>query len=219
MSKITQLLAGLAACSALALFAPQARADFDVDFKDVKGTVYLLIPSSKISRYKKFEVPNMTADFAKYAPNVKLEVLNASDQVSEQVAQVDAALANGAAGIILISVDPTQSGGMLAKADAEGVPVVTFAQDVGKGPVKYHVTVPFRDIGQNQGKYLVEHLPEHRPVRLAYMLGDPNFAFYVEQMKGVEDTVGPLIKDGIIQIVCQADALLWIPANAQKNME
>lgn len=220
MTRLSRLLAtvALTLTPLLPAVAP-ASAAFDVDFKDAKGKVYLLIPSSKISRYKKFEVPFMTAAFAQYAPNVKLEVLNANDQVSQQVAQVDAAIANGAAAIILISVDPSQSGGMLAKADANGIPVVTFAQDVGKGPVKYHVTVPFLDIGQKQGQFLADHLPEARPVRLAYMLGDPKFAFYVEQMKGVAQTVGPLTDKGVVKEVCRADALLWVPANAQKNME
>jgi D-xylose transport system substrate-binding protein len=177
------LSATIMAAMAFQGLTPAKAEDYKVDFSNVDGTIYLLIPSSKISRYKKFEVPNMTAALKKYAPKAKLEVLNANDQVSQQVSQVDAAVANGAAGIILISVDPSQSGGMLVKADADKVPVVTFAQDVGKGPAKYHVTVPFRDIGQAQGKFLVDHMPEHRPVRLAYMLGDPNFAFYVEQMK------------------------------------
>jgi D-xylose transport system substrate-binding protein len=222
MKKAVKWLVAASLMAPLAGMLPATAAaqDFSgVDFSGVEGTIYLLVPSSKISRYVKFEVPNMTAALAHYAPNAKLEVLNANDQVSEQVAQVDAAIANGAAGIILISVDPNQSGGMLAKADADGIPVVTFAQDVGKGPVRYHVTVPFLDIGQAQGQYMVDHLPEARPVRMAYMLGDPKFAFYVEQMKGVDAIVDPKVADGTVEIVCRADALLWVPANAQRNME
>src|SRR5262249_51522404 len=80
-------------------------------------------------------------------------------------------------------------------------------------------SVPFEDIGDAQGKYLAEHLPAHRPVRLAYMLGDPKFTFYSEQMKGFDKSLKPLIDAKTVEVVCRADALLYLAANAQKNME
>lgn len=187
--------------------------------QDLTGSIYLLVNNVTTSRIAQFDIPNITAALAKQAPGVELKVLNAGDDMQQQVSQADAALASGALGIILISVDPLRSASILAKADADGVPVVTYAHDPGEGPVAYHVSVPFIDIGEAQGKYLVEHLPEHRPVRLAYMLGDPKFAFYTEQMKGFDKYVEPLVADGTIEIVCRADALLYLAANAQKNME
>jgi D-xylose transport system substrate-binding protein len=198
---------------------PAFAQNFDVSFPDLAGPVYVLVPSASLERYAKFDVPNMTAQFKHYAPNVEVRVLHANDQVSQQVSQMDAALANGAIGVILIGVDPSQTGGMLARAAADNVPVVTFAQGGNGGPANYHVTVPFEDIGFAQGEYLKSHLPEARPVKLAMMLGDPNFPFYVDQMVGFQKSVGSLIEDGTIKIVCQADALLWNAANSQRNME
>jgi D-xylose transport system substrate-binding protein len=183
------------------------------------GTVYLLVPNVTTNRWAKFDIPNMTEAMKKYAPGVEIKVLNANDDMQQQVSQAESALASGALGIILVSVDPPRSASILAKADADGVPVVTYAHDPGPGPVAYHVSVPFSDIGEAQGKYLSENLPEHRPVRLAYMLGDPKFAFYPEQMKGFDKYLKPLIDNGTVEIVCQADALLYLAANAQKNME
>lgn len=202
------LLSGMATLASTAAFAA-----------DLKGPIYLLVNNVTTSRIAQFDIPNITAALKAQAPDAKIVVLNANDDMQQQVSQADAALASGAAGIILISVDPLRSASILAKADADGVPVVTYAHDPGEGPVAYHVSVPFHDIGEAQGKYLVEHLPEHRPVRLAYMLGDPKFAFYTEQMKGFDKYVEPLVKDGTVQIVCRADALLYLAANAQKNME
>ncbi|MDX8482541.1 substrate-binding domain-containing protein [Mesorhizobium sp. VK24D] len=187
--------------------------------KELKGSVYLLVPNVSTLRWAKFDIPNITAALQKEAPGVKLEVLNANDNMQQQLSQAESALANGALGIILVAVDPPRSAGILAKADADGVPVVTYAHDPGAGPVAYHVVVPYSDIGEAQGKLLAENLPEHRPVRLAYMLGDPNFSFYSEQMKGWDKNINPLVANGSVEIVCRADAMFYLPANAQKNME
>ena len=186
---------------------------------DLKGSVYLLLPNSDTVRFTQFDAPNIAAAMKKYAPGIEVKVLNAGGKAAQQVADVDAALSAGAIGIILIAVDPSQAGGTIAKAAQDSVPVVTFAHDPGPGPVTYHVSVPFTDIGEAQGKWMVEHLPQKRPVKIAYMLGDPNFKFYPDQMKGFDKYVDPLVKSGEVQIVCRADAMGYLPSNAQKNME
>lgn len=208
--RTTMMALGMGLCSIL---PGSAYAD------TLKGSVYLLLPNVTTSRWNKFDVPNMAAELKSAAPGVDLKVLNANDSVQQQISQADAALSSGALGIILIAVDPPQAGVILAKADSEGVPVVTYAHDPGPGPVAYHVSVPFTDIGEAQGKYLVGHLPAHRPVRLAYMLGDPKFAFYPDQMKGFDANLKALVDDKTVEVVCRADALLYSAANAQKNME
>jgi D-xylose transport system substrate-binding protein len=186
---------------------------------EVTGTIYLLMPDVTTNRFVKFDVPNLESALRAIAPKVTVKTLNAGNQMQQQVAQMDAALSSGAIGVILVAVDPPRSAGMLMKAQADGVPVVTYAHDPGPGPVAYHVSVPFADIGEAQGKWLADHLPEKQPVRLAYMLGDPKFSFYSEQMKGFDKYVAPLVKAGKVEIVCRSDALLYVPANAQKNME
>lgn len=186
---------------------------------DAKGTIYMLVPNVSTVRWSKFDIPNITAALKKFAPGMDLKVLNANDDMQQQVSQADAAIAGGAAGIILVSVDPPRSASILAKAAADDVPIVTYAHDPGKGPATYHVVVPYGDIGEAQGKLLAENLPEHWPVRIAYMLGDPKFSFYTEQMKGFDKYINPLVDNGTVKIVCRSDALLYLPANAQKNME
>jgi D-xylose transport system substrate-binding protein len=184
-----------------------------------EGTVYLILPNADVGRYTQFDEPNIRAEFAAQAPGVTLEVLNSGGKAQQMVADVDAALANGAKAIILIAADPAQAGGPIAKAAADGVPVITYAHDPGPGPVSYHISVPFTDIGEAQGQWMAEHLPDASPVRVAYMLGDPNFKFYPDQMLGFDKHINPLVESGKVEIVCRADAMGYIPANAQKNME
>jgi D-xylose transport system substrate-binding protein len=206
-----------AACFASGLLATALGAAASA--QDAEGPVYLLVPNSTTIRWAKFDEPNIREAFAKYAPGVELRVLNANGKAAQQVSDVDAALASGAIGIILVAVDPSQAGGTIAKAAQDGVPVVTYAHDPGPGPVSYHVSVPFTDIGTAQAEFLAEHLPDERPVKLALMLGDPNFKFYHDQMQGFEAVIDPLVASGDVEIVCRSDAMGYLPANAQKNME
>ncbi|RWJ05727.1 substrate-binding domain-containing protein [Mesorhizobium sp.] len=192
---------------------------YDADFSDLSGEIYILVPSTTVPRYEKFDTANITAAIKEYAPNVTVKMFNANDNVLEQTSQMEAALANGALGVLLISVDPSQSGGMLARAQNDGIPVVTYAQGGNGGPATYHVTVPFDDIGFEQGKRMTENLPAARPVRLGLILGDPNFPFYGQQMEGFNRAVGDLIDKGTIKIVCKSDAALYAPVNAQRNTE
>jgi D-xylose transport system substrate-binding protein len=193
---------------------------FDADYSKSSGEIYILIPGVTTSpRFEKRDAPNIEASIKEYAPNVTVKVFNANDSVSEQASQMEAALARGPLAIILMAVDPSQTGGMLARAHNDGIPVVTYANNSGGGPAAYHVTVPFDDIGFQQGTFMKEHLPEARPVKLGLILGDPSFPFYGEQMKGFDKAVSELITNGTIKVVCRSDAMLFSPTNAQRNTE
>ncbi|TIT58253.1 MAG: hypothetical protein E5W60_22700, partial [Mesorhizobium sp.] len=90
------LLAGIAAASTSMAAAAQ----------DAKGPLYLLVPNVTTARFAQFDIPNITAALKEKAPGAKLVVLNANDDMQQQVSQADAALSSGAAGIILVAVDP-----------------------------------------------------------------------------------------------------------------
>jgi D-xylose transport system substrate-binding protein len=51
------------------------------------------------------------------------------------------------------------------------------------------------------------------------ILGDPKWSVYDAEQAGFEKFLGPLVKDGTIQIVCRYDTIGWVPANAATNME
>lgn len=194
--------------------------NFDVDFSNVTGDIYFLIPGTTTSpRFERWDYKNIEEAAAEYAPNVTVKLFSGNDSTSEQASQMDAALASKPLAIILTAPDPAQAGGTLAKAKEDNVPVITYAAGGNGGPATYHVTVPFDDIGLEQGKFLTDHLPEARPVKLGLILGDPSFPFYVEQMKGFNQAVGSLIDNGTIKIVCKSDAMQFSPANAQRNTE
>lgn len=221
-TRSTRMAAAAAAVVAMASLAGCADGGTSEDGGDLTGKVYLLMPKSDTIRYERWDVPNLTEAIHKYAPDMEVIALNAQNSATTQQAQMETALSNGAKGIILGAASADQTGGLLAKAAAEDVPVVNYASDAHGGPISAYVSVPFEQIGEFHGKYFSENLPpsaDGGPVKVALMYGDPAFAFYTEQVKGIDKYLQPLVDQGKVEIVCDSDALLFAPPEAQKNME
>ncbi len=184
------------------------------------GKVYYINPGAQAVRYIRFDGPNMKESFAKRAPGIDFQILDGGNDASKQLAQAETAIANDAKAIIISSADPTQCAGILAKASVAKIPVIGYAPECFGGPLYAHVSVPFSQVGESQGKYFAEHLPKtDGPVRLAQIYGDPGFDFYTQLKKGFDKYVNPLVEQGKVEIVCQADSKAWNPVNSQTAME
>jgi D-xylose transport system substrate-binding protein len=187
--------------------------------ENADDTVYILMPDSKIARWYQFDLPNFKESFKKYSPDLSLKFMFAEGSSARQLAQMEAAIAERARGIILAPADPEQMAGTLMKADREGIPVITYAHEANGGPVKYHVSTSFVKIGQVHGKYLSEKVSKlPAPYKLALIYGDPNFAFYKELIKGYNEYLKPLINAGKVEIIFRGDVLGWDPKNAMELM-
>lgn len=187
---------------------------------EVSGKVYYINPGSQAVRYIRFDGPNMEAAFKKRAPGIDFQILDGGNDAAKQLAQAETAIANNAKAIILSSADATQAAGILAKASVAKIPVISYAPESLGGPLYAHVSVPFSQIGDSQGKYLADNLPETEgPVRLAKIYGDPGFEFYKQLEKGFDEHVDPLIQSGKVEVVCEADSRAWSPTNSQRAME
>lgn len=190
-----------------------------VQAEDAKGTVYALLPNPT-EIWSLWFTPGLQKAFAAEAPGLELKFLNAGGDVQEQTTQMEAAIADGAKAIILAPQDSAQSAGMLDSAAKANVPVITFVNDPGKGQVAYHVGYLLEQLGEAQPEYLASHFPDSpRPFKLAMILGDPKWSVYDAEQAGFEKFLGPLVKDGTIEIVCRYDTIGWVPANAATNME
>lgn len=186
---------------------------------DLTGTVYVLLPNTT-ARWEKWDAPYIVDAFARLAPGIEVKTLNANGDAALQAQQMDTALATGAKAVILAAQDTPASGGMLAKAAEAGVPVISYMNGPGPGEVASNVGFPLDQLGAAGPEYLAANFPEQpRPFRLAMILGDPNWDVYTAEMDGFNKFLGPLVDDGTIEIVCQADTIGWVPAEAQKNLE
>lgn len=190
----------------------------------MSGKVFLLLPDQTTIRFEQFDAPYIKAGLAKLAPKVDLVVENADNDVQKQLSQAQGAIAEGAKALIYVPVSPTQAAGVLNLASTAHVPVIDYAHEGDGGPMYAYVTVPFTQIGQVQGKAAAQYLnatyqKTHQPVRLAEIYGDPSFLFYTQIVAGYNQYLTPMINKGEVKVVCKADALLYLPSNAQREMQ
>jgi D-xylose transport system substrate-binding protein len=191
--------------------------------EDLTGKVFLVLPDFFTVRFEQLDRPAFLKAMNELAPAVEVKVLNSDNNVQRQMSQVQAAIAEGAKAIVLVAVDPKQAAGMLTLAKQAGVPVVCHGHACDDGPAYAYVAAPYVEVGQKQARRAAEVIEASyaragRPVRLAKIYGDPKWPFYVDQVKGIAEFLDPLAAAGKLQVVCQADVLLWLPARARTAM-
>lgn len=143
--------------SALAVFAMVAAALAACTTGTGAVKIALLLPESKTARYEAFDRPffekriNELGDY---------EVLysNADQDAAKQQSQAEAALASGVKVLVLDPVDSSAAASIVAAANAQGVPVIAYDRIVNGGQLAYYVSFDNENIGELQGKALVDKL-------------------------------------------------------------
>lgn len=230
MNRNIKLFGGLVTMGALALTGCAPAADDGggaaeaIDATELDGAVHYLIPTETIIRWETFDRPAFEDAMSKVAPDMQVAMLNGDGRVQQQMDQVQSALAEGSEAIVLVAVDPNQAAGALSAAAADNVPVICSSHACNGGPAYAYVTTDFYEIGEVQGAILAEEAAAHfeetgEALRVANMYGDPSFPMYVDIVEGKEAILQDSLDEGHLEIVCQEDALDWLPANAQDGME
>lgn len=224
LPKLGALLAAMALLAPLAGCATEGASPAAGDSSKLTGKVYFILPDRTTVRFEQFDRPKFEAAMKKYAPNIEVVTLNSEQKVQQQLNQVQTAVASDAKAIVMVAVDPDQAAGALGVAAASNVPVICDSHACNGGPAYAYLIAQFFEIGKKHGAELAKAALKHheetgKPLRLAKMYGDPKYPFYTDQVKGIDEEIAPLIKAGTIQVVCQADALNWIPTNSQQAMD
>lgn len=221
---LKQLIAKMAAAPLLLGLAASMTFASHAHAADLTGKIYFIMPDFTTVRFEQFDKPAFLKAAKELVPDMSVEVLNSENNVQTQTSQVQAAIANDAKAIVMVSVDPMQTAGTLALAEQAGIPLICSTHACNGGPAYAYLTAPFVEIGQKQAQAAAKVIEDMyaktgKAVRLAKIYGDPKFPFYTDQVKGIGEFLDPLIKAGKLEVVCQADALLWLPANAQTAMD
>jgi D-xylose transport system substrate-binding protein len=191
--------------------------------QDLTGKVFLILPDFHTVRFEQLDRPAFIKAMKELAPRIEVKVLNSENNVQRQVSQVQAAITEGAKAIVLMAVDPKQAAGVLNLAKQAGVPVVCHGHACENGPAYAYIAAPYVEVGQAQAKAAAAVMEAMfaktaKPIRLARIYGDPKWPFYWDQIKGIAEFLDPLIAAKKVEVVCQADVLLWLPSNAQTAM-
>lgn len=199
----------LAALAVVAILATTALTACSAGSGAVK--IALLLPESKTARYEAFDRPffekriNELGDY---------EVLysNADQDAAKQQSQAEAALASGVKVLVLDPVDSSAAASIVAAANAQGVPVIAYDRIVNGGKLAYYVSFDNENIGELQGRSLVDKLTADGASGGILMVnGSPTDGNAGEFKSGAQSQIEP----SPFPVLADFDSPDWSPDKAQ----
>lgn len=175
------------------------------------GTVGLLLPESKTSRYEAFDRPYFTDELASICPDCDLEYANADQDASQQQSQAEAMLTKGIDVMVLDPVDGAAAEAIVNKAESQGVPVVSYDR-LASGPVSYYVSFDNEKVGELQGQALLDEVGDGASIVM--INGSPTDPNAGQFKKGAHSVL-----DGAVDIAQEFDTPDWSPDKAQTEMQ
>ena len=181
------------------------------------GTVTFLLPENVTARWEEQDKPFFIEAMKKYAPNAKVNVVNAINDQSKQQSQAEAALTGGSKVLVLIPVDQVAAAAIVKSADKQKVPVIAYDRLIKDSPVAYYVSVDGVEVGKQQGKWLADHTKQGD--NIAVINGSPTDDNAHLFNKGYMSVLQPLFDSGARKQVENVYTPGWEPSTAQQEME
>ena len=179
--------------------------------------VYMMLPNTTTTRFEARDAPAFKDAMAKYSPGTQVEIVNAQGDPNKQQDQVNTAITQGAAAIVLVAADANLASGSLALAKQAGVPVVLYEHDAKNGPADAMVLFDAKQVGEEQGKRaaeLINALPG-QGLKVGRIKGNPGEYGTIQYEAGQDASLQPLIDSGKINVVCDQNITNWDPVAGQ----
>ena len=174
--------------------------------------IALLLPDSKTARYESFDRPlfenrvNELGDF-------EVMYSNADQDAAKQQTQAESALAQGVSVLVLDPVDGAAAVSIVASANAQGVPVISYDRLVLGGTLAYYVSFDNEKVGALQGQALVEKLDADNATGGILMVhGSPTDHNAGDYKRGSLSAIEP----SGYEILAEFDTPDWSPDKAQE---
>ena len=140
------------------------------------GTVALLLPESKTTRYEAADKPDFEAAMSVQCPACTVDYANASQDEAKQLQQAEAALTKGAKVLVLDPVNGLTAGKIVTMAKAKGVPVISYDRLItgGGAAPDYYISFDNEKVGALQGTALKAALDKNgKKGNLVWINGSP----------------------------------------------
>lgn len=208
---VMALLAGLAACGG----------DDDEDgggesgAKSKGGTIALLLPETKTTRYEEQDRPRFEAKVKALCPSCKIVYSNANQDPARQQQQAEAAITSGADVLVLDAVDAKAATGMVNRARQAKIPVIAYDRLISGAPIDYYVSFDNVRVGKIQAQSLLDELGGADGKSIVMLNGSPTDPSSADYKKGAHSVL-----DGSgAKIAKEYDTPDWSPDKAQRQME
>src|SRR3954470_508639 len=180
------------------------------------GKIALLLPESKTARYETQDRPLFEQKVKALCPNCQIVYSNADQDASKQQQQAEAALTQGVKVMVLDPVDGAAAAAIVNQANAKKVPVISYDRLLLNSSPDYYVEFNSPQVGQIQGKSLVDKLKKDGKQGSIIMInGDPadnNAKLFKQGAHSVIDKSG-------FKVAKEYDTPGWLGPNAQRETE
>jgi D-xylose transport system substrate-binding protein len=180
-------------------------------------TIALLLPENETPRYETNDKPDFEKSVSEKCPDCEVIYFNAAGDAEKQQSQGEAALTKGANVLVLDPMDSKSAAAIAERANAQGVPVVSYDRLIENAEVDAYVSFDNERVGELQAETLSKKLKEdgHASGPVIKINGDPadpNAAlFKAGSSKGFE-AAG-------VKIAKEYDTPGWSAENAQREAQ
>jgi len=143
-------------------------------------------------------------------------VNSANGDDSQQAKDVQSLLAAGCKTIVIAPHDAVAMSASVDACKKAGVPVLSYDRLIQNANLDLYVSFDNVNVGRQQGKYLVDHLPTPGKGKIVRIYGAPtdNNAKLFKQ--GQDEALKPYLDRGDVQVVHEDWAEDWKPENAKR---
>jgi D-xylose transport system substrate-binding protein len=181
------------------------------------GKIALLLPETKNTRYESKDRPIFEAKVKALCSDCSVLYSNADQDAAKQQQQAEAALTQGAKVLVLDAVDAASASGIVTKAKAQKVPVISYDRLVTNADVDYYISFDNEKVGQLQGTSLVDKLKKDGKTsgNLIMINGAPTDNNAKLFKKGAHS----VLDKSPYKIAKEYDTPNWAPDEAQNEMQ
>jgi D-xylose transport system substrate-binding protein len=118
----------------------------------------LLLPDSVTARYESADRPYFEARVAQLCPECEVLYSNADGDAGKQLQQAESMLTQGVRVLVLDPFDGKAAATIVAQAEAQGVPVISYDRLIDSPDLAYYVSFDNEQVGKLQATALIERL-------------------------------------------------------------
>ncbi len=142
-------------------------------------------------------------------PDLSIRIVNANNSASDEITDLKEAVAAGAKGIILNTIQESVTSAA-KKAMSQGIPVITIDRDVSDPSARVaFIGDNDETLGRIETQYAVDYLASHhipQPWHVAVLQGTLGASVTIGRLKGAMDVLQPLVRSGAVDIVLNQSA-------------
>ncbi|HZV52792.1 MAG TPA: sugar ABC transporter substrate-binding protein [Candidatus Dormibacteraeota bacterium] len=146
---------------------------------------------------------------AKHYPDLSVKVIDAQNSASQEITDINEAVANQAKGIILNTIQESVTSAA-KQAMSKGIPVITIDRDVSDPSARVaFIGDNDETLGKDETQYAVQYMGQQnvpKPWHVVILQGTLGASVTIGRLQGAMDVLQPLVQSGQAQIVLNQSA-------------